>query len=81
MEGLTRSRAIEALILISSNLFPPTEKCCKCDANGAKAALKSAPRFEEVHGDAELEPSFMEVVANFQHAVQNGVEECCPCRK
>jgi len=25
-------------------------------------------------------PSFMEVVANFQHAAQNGVEECCPCK-
>jgi len=43
--------------------------------------MKAAPRFEEVHGDAEMEPSFMEVVANFQHAAQNGVEECCPCGK
>jgi hypothetical protein len=43
--------------------------------------MKAAPRFEEVHGDAEMQPSFMEVVANFQHAAQNGVEECCPCGK
>jgi len=43
--------------------------------------MKAAPRFEEVHGDAEMQPSFMEVVANFQHAAQNGVEECCPCSK
>jgi len=42
--------------------------------------LKAAPRFEEVHGDAEMMPSFMEIVASFQHAAQNGVEECCPCK-
>jgi hypothetical protein len=42
--------------------------------------LNAAPRFAEVHGDAEMEPSFMEVVASFQHAAQNGVEECCPCK-
>jgi len=42
--------------------------------------MKAAPRFEEVHGDAEMQPSFMEVVANFKHAAENGVEECCPCK-
>jgi hypothetical protein len=57
------------------------QKCCKCGAKGTKRALAAAPRFEEVHGDAEMQPSFMEVVATFQHAAQNGVEECCPCPK
>jgi hypothetical protein len=37
------------------------------------------PRFEET--DAEMEPSFMEVMSNIQHGIQNGAEECCPCPK
>jgi len=41
--------------------------------------LKAAPRFEEVHNNEAMMPSFMEMVATFQHGVQNGVEECCPC--
>jgi len=43
--------------------------------------MKAAPRFAEVHPEAEMEPSFMEIVAGFQHQAQNGVEECCPCPK
>jgi hypothetical protein len=42
--------------------------------------LKAAARFEEVHSDAEMQPSFMEIVASFKHAAENGVEECCPCK-
>jgi len=56
------------------------QKCCKCGAKGAKRAIAAAARFEEVHGDAEMQPSFMEVVASFKHAAQEGVEECCPCK-
>jgi hypothetical protein len=42
-------------------------------------------RFAQEHagdfnGEAEMEPSFMEMVASFTHAAQNGVEECCPCK-
>jgi len=57
------------------------QKCCKCGAKGAKRAIAAAPRFEEVHSDAEMMPSFMEVVASFKHAAEQGVEECCPCKK
>jgi hypothetical protein len=39
------------------------------------------PRFAEAHTDAEMEPSFVEVMAGLQHAIQNGAEECCPCPK
>jgi hypothetical protein len=69
------------VVALNLNLKKKTiERCCKCGAKGVKRALKAAPRFEEVHGDAEMMPSFMEMVATFQHAAQNGVEECCPCK-
>jgi len=55
------------------------QKCCKCGVKGAKAAIAAAPRFEEVHSDADMQPSLLEVVSTFQSAAQAGVEECCPC--
>jgi hypothetical protein len=43
--------------------------------------MQAAPRFEEVHSDMEMMPTFLEAVSTFKHASQNGVEECCPCAK
>jgi hypothetical protein len=54
------------------------QKCCKCDGKGAKAALSAVPALTEV--DAEMATSFLETVANFQHAEQNGRKNCCPCK-
>jgi hypothetical protein len=54
------------------------QKCCKCNAANVKAAI---PAFAEVSAEAEMEPSFVEVMAGIQHSIQNGAEECCPCPK
>jgi hypothetical protein len=51
------------------------QRCCKCNAKNIRAAM---PRFEQ---SPELEPTFLETVANIQHGIQNGAEECCPCAK
>jgi hypothetical protein len=47
---------------------------------GAKRAIAAAARFEEVHSDAEMQPSLVEVVSSFQAQAQAGTEECCPCK-
>jgi hypothetical protein len=54
------------------------QRCCKCTAGNVKAAI---PTFAEVSADAEMQPTFVEVMAGIQHSIQNGAEECCPCRK
>jgi len=53
------------------------QRCCKCDGKGSRFAQEHA----EGNVEADMQPSFAEIVANFQHQAQNGVEECCPCGK
>jgi hypothetical protein len=53
------------------------QRCCKCGPKNVRFAQEHAGEF---NGQAEMEPSFMEMVASFTHAAQNGVEECCPCK-
>lgn len=58
--------------------FNATNSCCACNNANVKASMIQA--HEQVSGDLAGEPmSFLEVVANFKHREQQGLENCCPC--